>query len=88
MNIALIIPIRRLEAFDNPAFLFELKYDGFRALADTVNGRMLSKNVNRMRRFEKLGSAIQLRVSMPLALGESARAVPGVHSPTHGPVIS
>src|SRR5262245_61226117 len=49
-----IIPIRRSEAFDDPAFLFELKYDGFRALADTVNGRMLSKNANRMRRFEKL----------------------------------
>jgi bifunctional non-homologous end joining protein LigD len=54
MNIAPVIPIRRREAFDNPAFLFELKYDGFRALADTVNGRMLSKNTNRMRRFEKL----------------------------------
>jgi hypothetical protein len=54
MNIVPIIPIRRREAFDNPAFLLELKYDGFRALADTVNGRMLSKNANRMRRFEKL----------------------------------
>jgi ATP-dependent DNA ligase len=47
MNIAPIIPIRRREAFDDPAFLFELKYDGFRALADTVNGRILSKNTNR-----------------------------------------
>jgi ATP-dependent DNA ligase len=43
MNIAPVIPIRRREAFDHPAFLFELKYDGFRALADTVNGRMLFK---------------------------------------------
>jgi ATP-dependent DNA ligase len=40
MNISPIIPIRRREAFDDPAFLFELKYDGFRALADTVNGRI------------------------------------------------
>jgi hypothetical protein len=43
MNIRPIIPIRRRDAFDDPAFLYELKYDGFRALADTVNGRILSK---------------------------------------------
>jgi len=46
-----IIPIRRKEPFDDPAWLFELKLDGFRGLADTVHGRMLSKNGNRMRRF-------------------------------------
>jgi len=47
----LIIPIKRKDPFDDPAYLFELKLDGFRARADTVNGRMLSKNGNRMRRF-------------------------------------
>ena len=51
MNLAPIVPIRRSDPFDDPAWLFELKYDGFRALADTVNGRLLSKNLNRMRRF-------------------------------------
>ncbi len=46
-----IIPIHRKEPFDDPAWLFELKLDGFCGLADTINGRMLSKNGNRMRRF-------------------------------------
>ena len=54
MNLAPIIPIRRQDAFDDPAYCFELKYDGFRALCDTVNGRILSKNTNRMKRFESL----------------------------------
>jgi bifunctional non-homologous end joining protein LigD len=47
-----ITPIARKEPFDGPAWLFELKYDGFRGIADTIRGRMLSKNTNRMRRFE------------------------------------
>jgi bifunctional non-homologous end joining protein LigD len=34
--------------------LFELKYDGFRGIADTIRGRMLSKNKSRLRRFERL----------------------------------
>jgi bifunctional non-homologous end joining protein LigD len=54
MTIAPIIPIRRQDAFDDPAYLFELKYDGFRALVDTVNGRIVSKNKNRMKRFENI----------------------------------
>jgi bifunctional non-homologous end joining protein LigD len=54
MNLAPIIPQRRSDPVDDPAWLFELKLDGFRGLADTVQGRMLSKNGNRMRRFECL----------------------------------
>jgi hypothetical protein len=53
-----IIPIIRHEPFDDPAYLFELKLDGFRGVADTVNGRMLSKNGNRMKRFERLLNAL------------------------------
>jgi bifunctional non-homologous end joining protein LigD len=49
-----VIPIVRKEPFDDPAWLFELKYDGFRGIADTIRGRMLSKNKNRLRRFERL----------------------------------
>src|SRR6266536_6698744 len=49
-----IIPIIRKEAFDDPAYLFELKLDGFRGIADTIQGRMLSKNGNRLTRFEPL----------------------------------
>ena len=31
-----IIPTVRRDPFDDPAFLFELKYDGFRGIADTM----------------------------------------------------
>jgi hypothetical protein len=37
-----IIPIIRREPFDDPAWLFDLKLDGFRGIADTVERRMLS----------------------------------------------
>jgi hypothetical protein len=30
------IPIVRKERFDDPAWLFELKYDGFRGITDTI----------------------------------------------------
>ncbi len=49
-----IIPIRRSDPFDDPAWLFDLKLDGFRGIADTIHGRMLSKNSNRLKRFERL----------------------------------
>ena len=54
MTIAPIIPTARREPFDGPEWSFELKFGGFRAIADTVNGRMLSKRANRMHRFEAL----------------------------------
>jgi hypothetical protein len=36
-----IIPAIRREPFDDPAWLFDLKLDGFRGLADTIRGAML-----------------------------------------------
>jgi hypothetical protein len=47
-----IIPAIRRDPFDHPAWLFDLKLDGFRGIADTVAGRMLSKNGNRLKRYE------------------------------------
>jgi bifunctional non-homologous end joining protein LigD len=49
-----IIPAVRKEPFDDPAWCFELKLDGFRCLADTNGGRLLSKQKNRMKQFERL----------------------------------
>src|SRR6266567_1497845 len=49
-----VIPSIRRDAFDDPAWLFDLKLDGFRGLADTIAGRMLSKNGNRLKRYESL----------------------------------
>jgi ATP-dependent DNA ligase len=48
-------PIPRPEPFDHADWLFELKFDGFRAAADTVRGGLISRNGDRMRRFEAVG---------------------------------
>jgi bifunctional non-homologous end joining protein LigD len=58
MAIAPIIPAVRREPFDGPEWTFELKFDGFRGIADTLNGRMISKRGNRMERFESLLAAL------------------------------
>jgi bifunctional non-homologous end joining protein LigD len=47
-----IIPVPRKEPFDDPEWVFELKLDGFRGIAD--GRRMLSKNGNRLARFDRL----------------------------------
>jgi bifunctional non-homologous end joining protein LigD len=54
MRYAPIIPTRRAEAFDDPAWCFELKFDGFRCIAETIDLRLISKQQNRMKRFEPL----------------------------------
>ena len=58
MTISPIIPVLRKDPFDDPAYLFELKFDDFRGLADSIQGRMLSKNGNPLRRFEGLLDAL------------------------------
>ncbi len=58
MTPAPIIPVLRKDPFDDPGFVFELKYDGFRGLADTLRGRMLSKNGNPLKRFKGLVDAL------------------------------
>src|SRR6266536_970777 len=58
MTISPIIPVLRKDPFDDPAYLFELKLDDFRGLADSIQGRMLSKNGNPLRRFEGLLDAL------------------------------
>jgi ATP-dependent DNA ligase len=52
--VPIIVPTVRREPFDHPEWSFELKFDGFRGIADTIDGRMLSKRGNRMKRFEGL----------------------------------
>jgi hypothetical protein len=51
---------RRAEAFTHPDWLFELKYDGFRALAFVENGvcRLVSRNGNTFKSFEQLALAV------------------------------
>jgi len=55
-----IIPTRRKEPFDDPDWLFDFKYDGFRALCYIEQGGCLfiSRNGNVLRRFEALGEQV------------------------------
>jgi hypothetical protein len=41
--LSLINPVPRAEPFDDGDWIFELKFDGFRAAADTVRGRVISR---------------------------------------------
>jgi len=52
--LSLINPVRRPETFDHPDWLFEAKFDGFRAAADTVRGQVISRTGNRMKRYKKV----------------------------------
>jgi bifunctional non-homologous end joining protein LigD len=55
-----IIPTWRKEPFDDPEWLFDFKYDGFRALCYLEQGRcrFLSRNGNVLSRFEALGDQL------------------------------
>jgi bifunctional non-homologous end joining protein LigD len=55
-----IIPTRRKEPFDDPDWLFEFKYDGFRGLYYIEQGRcrFISRNGNVFSRFELLGEQV------------------------------
>lgn len=48
----MINPVERAEPFDHADWLFEVKFDGFRAAADVARGRLISRDGNRMQRFE------------------------------------
>lgn len=50
----------RRKPFDNPDWLFELKYDGYRALLFVERGkrRLISRNGRHMKRFDGLASAL------------------------------
>jgi len=51
-----IAPTWRKEPFDDPDWLFEFKYDGFRALCyiEERRNRLISRNGNIMTRFAEL----------------------------------
>jgi hypothetical protein len=57
---------RRSEPFDSDEFVYELKIDGFRALAHVQNGQgeLISKNGNVFRGFAELATWI-----IPLFMG-------------------
>jgi bifunctional non-homologous end joining protein LigD len=55
-----IIPTWRKEPFDDPDWLFDFKYDGFRGLCYIEQGRcrFISRNGNVFSRFEALGDQL------------------------------
>jgi ATP-dependent DNA ligase len=55
-----IMPARRTEPFNDDRFLFEIKLDGFRAIADTTAGKLISKNGNALKRFAPVLDALPL----------------------------
>jgi ATP-dependent DNA ligase len=67
---------RRIEPFDSDQFIFELKVDGFRALAhiEAGEGRLVSRNGNTLRGFADLAAwlAEHLRVESAVLHGEIA----------------
>ena len=60
-----IVPVPRGQAFNDPAWLFEPKYDGFRGMLYLTRQScaLYSKRGNRMTRFQDL--AEQLRAELP-----------------------
>jgi bifunctional non-homologous end joining protein LigD len=64
-----IAPIRAKASFDDPEWLFDVKYDVFRALAYLDQGRcrLISRNRNQMRRFAGLSD----RIAAALAVGDA-----------------
>jgi len=65
---------RRPEPFDSDEFIYELKIDGFRALAHIQNGQgeLVSRNGNTFRGFAELAAWIaeHLRVESAVLHGE------------------
>jgi bifunctional non-homologous end joining protein LigD len=69
-----IIPVRRPDIFDSSDWVYEIKHDGFRALAYLEAGRcrLVSRKGNEMKRFDDLAVAIakELKVSNAVLDGE------------------
>jgi bifunctional non-homologous end joining protein LigD len=61
-----IISTWRKEPFDNPDWLFDFKYDGFRALCylEQTRCRLISRNGNALNRFNALGDQVALALEV------------------------
>jgi ATP-dependent DNA ligase len=65
-----IIPTWRKEPFDDPEWLFDFKYDGFRVLCYLEQGRcrLISRNGNLMSRFDGLGEQLAVILAVEDAI--------------------
>ena len=73
-KISPIIPVRRRDLFESAEWVYELKHDGFRALAYLDGGRcrLFSRRGNEMKRFNDLSACIakELKVTNAVLDGE------------------
>ena len=73
-KISPIIPVRRRDLFESAEWVYELKHDGFRALAYVKEGRcqFVSRRGNEMKRFSDLAACIakELKVKDEILDGE------------------
>ena len=73
-KISPIIPVRRRDLFENAEWLYELKHDGFRAIAYLAEGhcRLISRRGNQMKRFSDLAACIakELKIKDAILDGE------------------
>jgi bifunctional non-homologous end joining protein LigD len=65
-----IIPVRRPDILGSSDWVYEIKYDGFRALAYLDEGRcrFVSRKGNEMKRFEDLSAAIKKELKIKTAV--------------------
>ena len=82
MHIPNPIPLGRLEKpFDDPNWVFEIKQDGFRALALVEKGHcwLVSRRKRKFHAFGDLASAIAGEVKADMAILDGELAVPDEH---------
>ena len=83
-KISPIIPVRRRDLFESAEWVYELKHDGFRALAYLNGGgcRLISRRGNEMKRFNDLASLVakDVKVNSAILDGEIV-AVDGTGKP-------
>ena len=65
-----IAPTWRKEPFDHPDWLFDVKYDGFRALyyIEPGHNRLISRNGNVQTRFDPLAGALAAELDVDDAI--------------------
>ncbi len=69
-SIAPVIPVSRTHPFDDPDWLFEPKFDGFRAILciDGATAEFSSKRGRPLKRFASLARAIRTRLNVDSAI--------------------
>jgi bifunctional non-homologous end joining protein LigD len=72
LHIQPIIPTLRKQPFDHAACLFDVKYDGFRALCHIERGRclLISRNGKPLSRFASLGAELAYGIEIEDAVFE------------------